>query len=383
MSNNSNRNDSSYRSYRYLDSNDTKYHIAYLEIETIDRNTINGNKHTQELFEYSDGTLKNVVKQTKFDNYNINNFKIVNGNIFINKCHTWIKCHQERNEISLCSYFPSIITFIIGCVCYFSGWSNIVGGIQMTKEIFEVTNLCEYDENDFGEQINHIVYGYFNISNSNKMNKCELETGYELSTHKECVHKFGNKYHIGSLHNIYYDHGASNDLNRCVTVSEANTLAIVGFSFLILSAILFLFAYFVWYPKWIKNIKEKNELWQTNFDVLKNKLLVLSQQNNIKNNKLLQNDTLKNIDLTDIELTEKNNANNNANNFQLNNNDIKIKLLTVKCLICLDKTQNCDEYIILKCNHIFHEQCLTELCNGNDVTCPICNKQLDVYCDNI
>ncbi len=330
-------------------------HYAYLQIDTINENIINGVLFAEQLHTYSDGKKKYRKKRIRLENCNISNFYIdaLTEKIFLNdNSNTEIICENELNNIP--SMFVIILfLFIIGCSFYFSGWSNIVGGIKVAKEIFEVTQLCEYNDDN-----THIVYGYFNISNSAKTHKCELMTGYSFTGRKECLNKFENKYSIGSLHNIYYDHGALNNLNRCITIPEANTLAIIGFSFWILTAILFVFTVFLWAPADYKSTINKNELYKTNFDLFKNKLLDLEKYNDFSNN------NLKNI------------TNDNTNN-------IKIKISEIKCLICSNKTNNIDEIIIFKCQHIFHEQCLTKLCNKYDIVCSICNKQIVVNCNNV
>ncbi len=288
--------------YRYIDYNGNELSISYLEIKTINKNTISGNMYTNDAYKNSYGEIKNNLKIIELDNCDINNFKINSDNhIFLRKCNTLIKCKQRENRFicSMCGYSILLFAFVIGCACYFTGWSNVIGGIRMTKEIFEVTKLCEfYDRND--NKNSHLIYGYFNISNSHKMHKCELETGYKFAGRKECLHKLKDKYYIGSLHNIYYDRGASNDLNRCVTVSEANTLAIVGLCVLIFGVLLFLIFNFIFHQDFAKIIDKKNELLRTNFNIFKNKLLELPQQNNLNYLNNLKNTDLKNIELIEI-----------------------------------------------------------------------------------
>ncbi len=316
--------------YKYYDLNGVKYKIAYLTISEINsyKNTINGELDTEVLYLHSDNRMKLGWKTTVLNNFDINKFTVETNAIFLNKtiCETTcgtndvkfiVICYQNDIDKAQATYFPSFYSIIIAFSCYFSGWSNIVGGIKMTKEIFEVTKLCEHFSNNDDEN-QHLVYGYFNISNSNKMHKCELITGYDFTERKACLNKFENKYAIGSLHEIYYDHGASNDLNRCVTIPEANTIAIVGFCFLIISVALFFLALLRWYPNEVKNINEKNGLYKKNFNDLKNKLitqsgeLLESQQSNNGNSNENKN---KNDNDNENENVNTHNLNNVPTNF--------------------------------------------------------------------
>tara|TARA_Y100001938_G_C7801073_1_gene287124 strand:+ start:114 stop:518 length:405 start_codon:yes stop_codon:yes gene_type:complete len=50
-------------------------------------------------------------------------------------------------------------------------------------------------------------------------------------------------------------------------------------------------------------------------------------------------------------------------------------ILKEGCVICLEKYQKKEKIVTLKCNHIFHQECIEEWCKTGK-TCPLCRFSL-------
>ena len=47
-----------------------------------------------------------------------------------------------------------------------------------------------------------------------------------------------------------------------------------------------------------------------------------------------------------------------------------------ECSICLNNLKKDDKILVLKCNHIFHSDCLLEWFNKDNKNCPLCREIL-------
>ncbi|KAK7283735.1 hypothetical protein RIF29_13477 [Crotalaria pallida] len=48
----------------------------------------------------------------------------------------------------------------------------------------------------------------------------------------------------------------------------------------------------------------------------------------------------------------------------------------VECAVCLCKIEEGEETRVLRCNHIFHKDCLDKWVGFNNVTCPLCRESV-------
>ena len=183
----------------------------------------------------------------------------------------------------------TIICFIIGLSCYFSGYSKQIGGKIMKQINVVVIKLCFIDNNNdyegmYVKQINGQI---------NERITCNVKTGYTFDTIEQCKKILSDKYYVGSNHTVYYN--KINDI--CLTHTEANTISIVGFIFIIFTCVLYLTAC-IFYKKlnvnWYsdeKIIEMQNELKEIELNLLKiNKYI--EEENNKINNILNNNDVI-------------------------------------------------------------------------------------------
>ena len=50
--------------------------------------------------------------------------------------------------------------------------------------------------------------------------------------------------------------------------------------------------------------------------------------------------------------------------------------IDINCSICMDNMKKDDEYIDIKCKHIFHKDCLTNYLQNFNHICPICRDEI-------
>ncbi len=206
--------------------------------------------------------------------------------------NTKFEVKLQHHEFSWCMIALLTILFLISLSCYFSGWSN-VGGIPMTHKKFEIMSICENNKG---------IYGYFNISENYykyKYNKisvsehvcnstgckymCELFTGYTYNSKLDCLRIYESKYKINSVHDIFYDDSGE---HNCITISESNTLSMVGFcTFIVLIVLLLLYMCALYsYEQTLMSMMLSNYSYNVtnNLKILQNILLNKATQHNIR-----------------------------------------------------------------------------------------------------
>jgi hypothetical protein len=70
----------------------------------------------------------------------------------------------------------------------------------------------------------------------------------------------------------------------------------------------------------------------------------------------------------DLETTE-NEPNESTNH---TNSPAEVQNDTEKCTICLEKYENEENVVKIRCNHVFHKTCLSKWEENNNNTCPVC-----------
>uniref|UniRef100_A0A6C0C7A3 RING-type E3 ubiquitin transferase n=1 Tax=viral metagenome TaxID=1070528 RepID=A0A6C0C7A3_9ZZZZ len=85
---------------------------------------------------------------------------------------------------------------------------------------------------------------------------------------------------------------------------------------------------------------------------------------------------LKLVDYFNRRYNNDNSLTENINIDKLDNIVVLNNLPENECCICLEKYKENDILIKLKCNHMFHKECLEPWFNNNKKSCPLCRFKL-------
>ncbi len=372
--------------------------VKYFILDTLSNKYIEKIKTLDNLRMNTDNFYIDISTRKVYTNVYLRN---IYGTIQNTKFEIKFQCCEFSSCVVLLFMTFGVILIIISFSCYFSGWSNIVGGKLMLRKKFEITSVCT--NNIINGTSSNGVYGYFNISENYYKYKygksgyecdlngckyiCELYTGYSHHSRFDCLREFENKYKVGSFYDIYYNNFGN---NNCMTISEANTLSIVGFCIFIIF-IVFLLRIFVCvlytHPLIMsdRSINIANEL-----EIFQNTLLNEATQNSVNNtiilrNNILQNNTfelgqLLNNTLSYKIIPKQNNENNtnyitnNENNTNyVTNNTNNENNSNILCSVCLTYIQQ--KYALFPCGHTqLCKDCYKQLLIPKK--CPLCQSKI-------
>lgn len=217
--------------------------------------------------EYLDDIDRELAQ--RYNNLSLSDFTLAHDKIYFRERNT--KCYYiEPEHIISMLYCISFVFLIIGCSCYFSGWSNVGGNSNIVEKMLLVTELCSKTHN---------VFGYFNVTGG--IYKCNVETGYDFDSKLDCLNTLGARFALNTIQNIAFDPNT----DRCMTLQESSTLSKVGFAFLILFVILSVCVYSM-YQKIVESIQYDNKLYNDNYELLK---IILANNGVIPNNIMVPN----------------------------------------------------------------------------------------------
>lgn len=127
-----------------------------------------------------------------------------------------------------CYYVILIFTFIIGMSCYFSGYSEYIGGKPMESILVKIEKVCYKTDNSYWEIYSKEVNGG---------HRCNIKTADLVFSKETCEDYYSEKFAVGTTHNVYYN--PTNGV--CLTYKKASVISIVGFVFLILTVVIYVY----------------------------------------------------------------------------------------------------------------------------------------------
>ena len=292
-----------------------------LKIHSIENNKIKMTAYpNRNIFDEYDDDIDRGF--TKYNNLSLIDFTLSDDKIYFRERNT--KCYYiEPDDIISLFYCMSFLFLIIGCSCYFSGWSYVGGNSNIEQKMLLVTELCSKEHN---------IFGYFNVTGG--IYKCNVETGYRFDSKLDCLNTLGARFALNTIQNIAFDPNT----DRCMTIQESNTLSKVGFSFLILFVVSFVCVYFK-YQKIVESIENHNKLCKDNYDLLKVLLAnngVIPDNIMVTNNKAIPNNKV--IPIPSAPYESSSNETELASEFPINNGLERVQI--AKAIYISDNLSN-------------------------------------------